>query len=159
MKMRFKAIAIGLLLLVSMGAWAQDGAAPAANPGLAARMPTRSPARSVRTAATPEGAFEGRLQDMQNTLRQMHALLDDMQARMRTLKVAAASAGSAKSSGADEAPIMSDNLKMWQLLLDHLDSTMAQARMSAMRRSMTQRMMSNPPSAQPNPAPSAAPQP
>ena len=156
--MRLKAVAIGLFLLASMGAWAQDGAAPAVNPRLAARTPTRGPARSARTAATPEGSFEGRLQDMQNTLRQMHALLDDMQARMRTSQVAAASTGSAKSR-ADEAPIMSDNMKMWQLLLDHLDSTMAQARMSAMRRSMTQRMMSGEPSARPNPAPSAAPQP
>lgn len=158
--MKRKIIILGIVLLLAATAvWGQEGATqpvpatppPAQSTRAAARTPGRSPARPQRMAmAGADVSFEGRLQDMQNTLTQMHALLQDMQARTRTGQAATAKSGVAKASAAESAAL-TDNVRMWELLLNHLDTTMSQARMTAMHRSMSQRINSSQlPAAPPN---------
>jgi len=157
--MKLGIITLGIVLLPAIAGWGQDGvtqAAPAARPPAAVsakaagRTPGRSLARNPRMAAGADGSFEGRLQDMQNTLTQMHALLQDMQARTRAGKTVVAKSGAAKASAAENLAL-ADNVRMWELLLNHLDTTMAQARMTVMRRAMSQRIMPSPiPTATPN---------
>ncbi len=75
-----------------------------------------------------QSSFEARLDAMQDTLTKMHALLKQMQAR----------AAKAKSQAEVE------NIEMWELMLGHLDKTLAEARVSEMQRAaMFQRSMAN----------------
>jgi len=152
--MRTKTTAVVLILLAAAAFGEQPGAAQdgpgTTSAALAARVPTRSNPRA-RAAANADTSFDGRLQDMQNTLRQMHVLLEDMQNRMRP-KAAPAKTVAAKSEPGQDL-ILTDNLRMWQLLLNHLDSTMAQARISAIRRGAAQRIVPQAPAA---PMPTAA---
>jgi pyruvate/2-oxoglutarate dehydrogenase complex dihydrolipoamide acyltransferase (E2) component len=165
--MKIAVLVLALFLLPAFAAAQNDAPAPAAAapapvPAVGARVANRYPNRVVARPARPASmdTFEGRLVDMQNTLRQMHALLEDMQNRLRPNQPAPKSA-SAKSAAAKSAPaddfILADNLRMWQLLLNHLDATMAQARLSAMRHSVSQRLMNPPDAAAPAPPPVAQP--
>jgi hypothetical protein len=85
---------------------------------------------------SPEMGRLQRMQEMQDTLGKMHLLLKDMQAKVAS--------GNSESQSA-----MMDNVQMWQMILEHLDQNLAQARgttvlrgspaSSSARRSMTRR--------------------
>lgn len=133
------------MALLGAAVWAENAAPqtlaapPTQNSSAAARIRTLR-ARSAATApwkgSGAEPSLEVRVQEMQDTVAQMHVLLKEMQAK----------AGNAKSSTA------ADNVRMWELLLNHLDASLAQARMTvAMRRAMSQRAMTGQtPSGAPN---------
>ena len=73
-----------------------------------------------------QSSFDQRLIEMQQMLTQMHALLKQMQSK--ALKTNDASA--------------MDNVRMWELMLGHMDRSLAQARMTeAERTAMFQRAM------------------
>jgi hypothetical protein len=80
-----------------------------ASPGATARAAQQAAA----AAQSAEGAREQRLQEMSSLVEQMHTVLNEMQSR-------AAGAPAEDKNAAD-------NVKMWQLLLAHLDRMLAQA--------------------------------
>ena len=102
---------------------------------------------------TPEMGRLQRMQEMQDTLSKMHELLKDMQTKVT-------------SSNPKNQSAMMDNVQMWQLILEHLDHNMAQARTSMMlrgsetspgaRRNMTRRSGGARTPAMPAPGGSAA---
>lgn len=141
--MRLRTIVLGIALLSVTAIWAQDSAsqAPAAgtapivtDPQSAApvnRAPIALRSRRMmpaqRRAQSADPAFEARVEELQETVAQMHALLNQMQSK----------AGSAKDKAAT-----ADNVRMWEILLGHLDRTLAEARAAAMQRTlMYQRAM------------------
>ncbi len=153
--MKLRNIAWGIPILFATSIWAQNGApqtpAAATAGAIAAsqstapvtRMPRPFRNRIMRSApgtqqsASP--ALEARLEAMEDTLAKMHALLADMQHK----------------AGGKGQTAAADNLRMWELLLGHLDRTFSEARMSMQRSLMYQRSMpgQNPESAPRSPFP------
>ncbi len=97
------------------------------------------------STAAAESSLEARLEAMQDTLTKMHTLLQQMQIR------------AAKSKSQTDV----ENFQMWELLLGHLDRTLADARAAEMQRAaMFQRSMPGQPIGAPGSAavpPSAPP--
>lgn len=133
--MRLRTITLGIALLSATVLWAQDtasqapvaGSAPTLSPGTAPVSRARNAFRNrtmmpaPRRALSADPAFAARLEDMQDTLTKLHALLKQMQSQ----------AGSSKRQ-----TVAAENIQMWELLLGHLDRTLAQARMTAIQRSV-----------------------
>ena len=119
--MRVARAAAGMLILSAAMVWAQSASpGPAlANDGRrlgSSRMVVASPSDSrapgVQGAAAPK-----RLQEMEATLRQMHALLKQMRAK----------------AGPKDA-VAKANLEMWQLMLGQLDKQFEQLRTETLAR-------------------------
>ena len=66
------------------------------------------------------GALHQRVQDMENTLNQMHGVLKEMQAK------------AAKSSAKDS--LAKSNLEMWELLVGHLDKQLQELKIATAAR-------------------------
>ena len=105
------------LFLAAAAAWAQS---PAPAPSPATPLPGRAGAPTSTSrlmsrygrnrnsgAAQAEPASRERVQEMQTTLNDMHALLKQMQAK--------------NASSRSKDPVAKANLEMWELLLAHLD--------------------------------------
>jgi hypothetical protein len=105
------------LFLAAAPAWAQSpapGPSPAAPlPGVASapnstsRLMSRFGRNRNSSAAQVQHASRERVQEMQTTLNDMHALLKQMQAK--------------NASSRSKDPVAKANLEMWELLLAHLD--------------------------------------
>ncbi len=156
--MKLAVITPAIALLLTTAIWAQNTAPTTSAAALAqsaapaarqfSRMRGRGMVTNPQVAPGADASFDGRLREMQDTLNQMHALLRDMETKASTAKTTPVKTAATKSSET------MDNIRMWQLLLNHLDMTLAQARMTAMRRVMSQRSMPGGqiPVAAPNPA-------
>lgn len=130
--MTFRTVALLIVLCSMSTVWAQSGGAQpapgtplqpgATGPAMLPRMRPHMPEN--RKSTSGQASFDERLQDMQETLVKMHALLKQMQ--------------STATAGKDQ--MVTDNLHMWELLLDHLDRSLMRARVSkAEREAMYQR--------------------
>ena len=102
------------LFLAAAAAWAQSPApSTAAPPPVRAGAPTSSGrlmsrfGRNGNSSAAEQLASRERVQEMQTTLNDMHALLKQMQAR--------------NAASRSKDPVAKANLEMWELLLAHLD--------------------------------------
>jgi hypothetical protein len=165
--MKLTNVALAVVLVWAGATWAQNvttETAPASMP-----MPApNSTANNMQAPPAPMGQNQStrsnlqnpemgrlqRMQEMQDTLSKMHELLKDMQAKVA-------------SSNPKSQSAMMDNVQMWQLILEHLDHNMAQARTSMMlrgseaspgaRRNMTRRSGVARTPAMPAPGGSAAP--
>jgi len=128
MEMRAKLLAAIAMFLGAPSVWAQSPApvtAPAGNqapavgdPGSRAVFGRQMRGRNP-SVATPVPAHQ-RLQEMETTLKSMHALLKKMQAN----------AASSKSKDSAAAA----NLEMWELMLAHLDKQFDQLRAATLER-------------------------
>ena len=105
------------LFLAAAAAWAQSPA-PAPSPATPLRGRAGAPTSTSRLmsrfgrnrnsgAAQAEPASRERVQEMQTTLNDMHALLKQMQAK--------------NAASRSKDPVAKANLEMWELLLAHLD--------------------------------------
>ncbi len=132
--MRLTNVALAVVLVWAGATWAQNVATETAPASVPMPAPTSTannmqapPApmgqsQSMRSnLQTPEMGRMQRMQEMQDTLNKMHQLLKDMQAKVA-------------SSNPKSKSAMMDNVQMWQLILEHLDHNMAQARTSMMLR-------------------------
>jgi len=130
-----------------------------ASPGLPSPMsPSQDPSVAMQRM---EALHQQRLQEMEVSLAKMHTLLNDMKARL--------AADHSRSSASEK-----DNIELWEMMLGHLDKTLAQARLAAVQRGAlsggpaskkrTPMVYRQPPANRlvpgaPEPAPSASPQP
>ena len=121
------------LFLAAAAAWAQSPApSPAARPPVIAGDPNSSGRLMSRFgrnrnsgAAEPQLASRERVQEMQNTLNDMHALLKQMQAK--------------NASSRSKDPVAKANLEMWELLLAHLDREFNQLQATLVREGLESR--------------------
>ena len=117
-----------ILFLAAASAWAQSPApAPAAPPPVMAPDANTTPrvisrfgqGRNVRGAEAQLAPRE-RMQEMESTLNNMHALLKDMQAKNASSRL--------------KDPVAKANLEMWELLLVHLDKEFHQLQVATATR-------------------------
>jgi len=97
---------------------ANEGSANGAPQSLAAPTPNQDSSPATQRMAAQ---YQQRLHEMEVSLVKMHALLNDMKTKL--------SPGTSKGAGAQK-----DNIELWEMMLGHLDRTLAQARMSALQR-------------------------
>jgi hypothetical protein len=129
----------------------QDPRAVAPQTAPAPISPNNDPAVAMQRMAS---MHQQRLQEMEISLGKMHSLLNDMKTRLAADKSANTAA-------------QKDNIQLWEMMLGHLDKTLAQARTAAIQRgelaggngnkahgSMVYR---RPPAVQPSPETSPAP--
>jgi hypothetical protein len=117
-----------ILFLAAASAWAQSPApAPAAPPpvlvpgtnstsGVISRFGRGRNVRGTEAQLAPSE----RMQEMESTLNNMHALLKDMQARNASSRL--------------KDPVAKANLEMWELLLVHLDNEFHQLQVATATR-------------------------
>ena len=119
------------ILLTATGVWAQSPApviAPAEKPAVVAGdanrssrpMPRPFPGRRAGIPTQNQLLERQRLQEMEATLGSMHALLKEMRDK-----------AASKNS---KDPVLKDNLRMWELMLAHLDKQLDQLRMATLTR-------------------------
>jgi hypothetical protein len=129
-KMSAKVAMAITLFLAATAAWAQNpgpAASPAAPPPVIAPDPNTNArvmskfGRNRRAgAAQTQLAPPERLQEMESTLNDMHALLKQMQAK--------------NASSRSKDPVAKANLEMWELLLAHLDKEFHQLQVATVAR-------------------------
>ena len=124
-------IAIAMtMFLAATAAWAQSPA-PAPSPAAPPPVITGAPNSSSRvisrfgrnrnaSAAQAQPVSRERVQEMQSTLNDMHALLKQMQAK--------------NASSRSKDPVAKANLEMWELLLAHLDKEFHQLQVATVAR-------------------------
>jgi hypothetical protein len=96
----------------------QKSSAPA-SPALPGPMsPSQDPSVALQRM---EVLHQQRLQEMEVSLAKMHTLLNDMKARMA-------------ANDSHGTPSQRDNIELWEMMLGHLDKTLAQARLAAVQR-------------------------
>jgi len=89
------------------------------SPALTGRMsPSQDPSVALQRM---EALHQQRLQEMEVSLAKMHTLLNDMKARMA-------------ANNSHSTPSQKDNIELWEMMLGHLDKTLAQARLAAVQR-------------------------
>ena len=114
--MRFMQTTFLLLSIATLQA--QD---PASS-GTPAGNPVASPTEEQPLAAQRmEALYQQRLQELEVNVAKMHTLLNDMKAKL--------AASPSKNAAAEQ-----DNIALWEIMLGHLDKTLAQARIAAMQR-------------------------
>ncbi len=122
--MRFRSIPVTIILLSVATIWAQTSVG-GQNPSDATPQSQAAPAPSSQDPSVAmqrmEAVHEQRLQEMEVILAKMHTLLNDMKAKV--------AAGDSKNASSQM-----DNIELWEMLLGHLDKTLAQARMAAIQR-------------------------
>lgn len=118
--MRFMQVAVLVLSMATLRAQdsAASGAPPFSNQTSGAASPAQDP--SPMTQRT-EALYQQRLQELEVNVARMHTLLDDMKAKL--------AAGLSKNAAAEK-----DNIALWEIMLGHLDRTLAQARIATMQR-------------------------
>ena len=123
------------MFLAATAAWAQSPA-PAPSPAAPPPVITGAPNSSSRvisrfgrnrnaSAAQAQPVSRERVQEMQSTLNDMHALLKQMQAK--------------NASSRSKDPVAKANLEMWELLLAHLDKEFNQLQATLAREGLEAR--------------------
>lgn len=119
--MRVSSAAASILILWAATVWAQSTSPVTASAdnrrAAGSRMVMAGPPQNKLTSVQSATALE-RMQEMESTLKKMHALL--LQMRGKT------------GSGDSKDPFAKANLEMWQLMLGHLDKQFDQLRMATL---------------------------
>jgi peptidoglycan hydrolase CwlO-like protein len=126
--MKASSAAASILILSAATVWAQSTSSGTASAGMAPASGRRPVASRMVMASSPENRMTSvqtatalkRMQEMENTLNQMHALLKEMHTKA--------------TSRSSKDQLAKANLDMWELMLAHLDKQFEELRAATLAR-------------------------